>query len=219
MAWTYLHEVARKGVHLLSTLFIIIYILASAFFGHKIGLLVLAFVLVVFLEIEYVRVEMKTKIPIISHLWRLKRSKEQDQLGGEVFFLIGTIICLAIFDVRVAITAVLMTTFGDMVAALVGKKFGKHKLLKFKKRSWEGTIAELIVNLIVGYLFMRTIVNGSIWWLGGSWGAPIWPVIIVMAVTATIVEVIVHKFDDNLLIPIFTGFNGQIMLLILAYFF
>ena len=38
-----------------------------------------------------------------------------------------------------------------------------------------------------------------------------------MALTATIVESSIKKLDDNLLIPLFSGFNGQVALLIVPY--
>jgi len=216
MAWSYTREVARKGIHLLSLSFILIYIIISGFFGHRVGLFALAFLLVILIEIEYVRIEMKAKIPIISRLWWVKRKKEKEKLGGEVFFLVGTIICLSVFDLKIAIAAVLMTTFGDLAAALIGKKFGKHWLPWLKNRAWEGIIAELVVDLIIGFIVLRT----NLWWQSGvGFGQPIWPIIIVMALTATIVETSISKLDDNLLIPVFSGFNGQVVLMILAAFF
>jgi dolichol kinase len=131
-------------------------------------------------------------------------------LGGDVFFLLGAILVLAIFDPKIAIAAILMTTFGDLAAALVGKKFGKHKFVKNK--SWEGTIAELIVNIAIGMIiFMYFDCHCNFY------KASIWAIILVMSLTATIVETFVSKLDDNLLIPVFAGFNGQIVALLLDY--
>ncbi len=216
MAWEFKREIARKGVHLLSLFFIVIYAVSAYFLGHKWGLFTLAFLLVLLIEFEYFRIEQRKKIPIISWFWWVKRPKEKEKLGAEVFFLIGSIICLAVFDLRVAIAAILMTTFGDMAAALIGKRFGKHWIKCLKKKAWEGVIAELIANLIVGFLVLRT----TFWWISGAgYGNPMWAVIIVMALTATFVETVINKLDDNLLIPVFAGFNGQIALLIISAFF
>jgi len=38
-----------------------------------------------------------------------------------------------------------------------------------------------------------------------------------MAITATFVESIVEKLDDNLLIPLFSGFNGQLARYLLGF--
>jgi phytol kinase len=172
--------------------------------------------LVLLIEFEYFRIELGKKIPVISWFWWVKREKEKENMGAEVFFLIGTIICLAVFDMRVALAAILMTTFGDLSAALIGKKFGRNWIKCLKKKAWEGIIAEFAANIIVGFLVLRT----TFWWVSGAgYGSPMWAVIIVMAITATFVETIISKLDDNLLIPVFAGFNGQIALMIVAAFF
>jgi len=79
----------------------------------------------------------------------------------------------------------------------------------------------LFVNLIVGFFVIRTLVNGSVWWASSTIpsGTPIWSVIIVMAVVATLVETLVHKLDDNLLIPLFSGSAGQIVLFFMSVSF
>ena len=124
-----------------------------------------------------------------------KRKKE----GGQVFFLIGAIIALAVFDFDIALAAILMTVFGDMAAALIGKRFGKIWLAK--DRALEGILAELVVDLVIGYLILGPTI-----------------IVLVMALTATIVETIVRKMDDNLVIPLFSGFNGQVARYILRFF-
>ena len=51
------------------------------------------------------------------------------------------------------------------------------------------------MNLIVGFIILDRIY-----------------VILGMAIVATIVETLVDELDDNLLIPIFSGFIGQIIM-------
>ena len=196
MAWNFKKELARKGVHLLSLFFIALFVIVSESYGEKLALLSLVLLLVWFIEIDYVRVEMKKKIPIIS---RFFRRKEKDKHGGQVFFLIGSIICLAVFDFRIALAALLMTTFGDMAAALIGKRFGRTWITK--TRALEGIVAELAVDLVIGYLVLNN-----------------WIIMLVMALTATVAETAISKLDDNLIIPLFSGFNGQIATYILSIF-
>lgn len=217
MGWGLMQEVRRKAVHLLQIIIIFIYILAAAY-GTQIALTILAFLLVLALEAEYVRLELRAKIPGLRHLWKLKRPSEQGKLGGEVFFLLGAILTLAIFDLRVATAAILMTTFGDLAAALVGKAWGRHRISWKPQKTWEGVVAELAVNVAVGVLFVRATLNDSLWWLSSATplGEPLWPVIVVMALTATVVETVISRIDDNLLIPVFSGFNGQIVLYLLS---
>jgi len=102
-----------------------------------------------------------------------------------------------------------MTTFGDLAAALIGTKFGKHYITK--TRAWEGIIAEFLVNIIIGIIiFLTPLISPVSLSLSNSI-----IIILVMSITATFVETIVSKMDDNLLIPLFSGFNGQIALLLL----
>jgi dolichol kinase len=65
----------------------------------------------------------------------------------------------------------------------------------YRNKTWVGFLAELGVNLAVGFFILDNIY-----------------VIIGMASVATIVETLVDELDDNLLIPIFSGFAGQIIM-------
>ena len=123
---------------------------------------------------------------------------------------------LAVFDIRIAMAVILMTTFGDMAAALIGQRFGKHWLKHLKDRAWEGILAEFFVDILigVGVFFWGFWNNFSLFY---NW--QLWIIVFVMAVSATIVETIIYKMDDNLVIPLFAGFNGQITLMIINYFF
>ncbi len=193
MSWDFRKEVRRKGIHLLSAGFVIVFVLASDFWGKKIALFLLTALLLLLLEIDYVRVELRRKIPFV---WRLWRRREENRFGGQVFFLIGTIISLAVFDFPIALAAILMTTFGDMAAALIGKRFGHVYVTK--ERSLEGIVGEFIVNFFIG-----AIIITNFW------------IVLVMSLTATIVESAVDRLDDNLLIPLFAGFSGQVSVVVL----
>ncbi len=193
MGWDLKKELKRKAIHLLALSFIIIFILISSNYGETLALFALVFLLIIFLELDYVRVDLRRNIPFVSGLWRLK---EKNRPGGQVFFLIGAIISLAVFDFRIALVAILMAIFGDMAAALIGKKFGKTWLTKTK--ALEGILAEFFIDVIIAYFIIGN-----------------WIIILIMALTATTVETLVNKLDDNLMIPLFAGFNGQLALYIL----
>ena len=108
-----------------------------------------------------------------------------------MFLLLGAIIVFAIFDTRIAVAAVLMTVFGDLSAAIIGQRFGKHWISKDK--AWEGVIAEFVVNLVIGYLILSNVI-----------------VILVLALAATLVETFVRRIDDNLTIPVAAGLVGEL---------
>ena len=216
--WTFKKELIRKSIHLFSVIFLIAYVVVSNSVNHKVALLFLSFMLIILFELEYVRLETGEKIPFLRKLWEYRRDKEKNHMGAEIYFLLGAIISLAIFDPRIAAAGILMVTFGDLAAALVGTKYGKTPLPFIKDKAWEGFLAELAVNFIIGFLVLRTPVENHMWW-EFSWvpmGQPMWWVIIVMAVSASIVETAVKKLDDNLLVPVIAGFNGEIAYLIIS---
>ncbi len=211
MQWSFKNELARKFVHLLSLFILLVYFLAVDIFNPDIALVILVFVLITFLELEYLRLELGAKIPILRGFWKhLRRKKEEKALGSEIFFLVGAILVLAVFDTQIAVAAILMTTFGDMAAALIGSRFGKNYLSYPEDTAWEGILAEFFVNIVIGIIVFFIFPGVSFSNLN------YWIIILVMATTATIVETFAGKIDDNLLIPVFSGFNGQIALLILG---
>jgi len=185
-------ELQRKVVHATSLLIAVGYYILP----KEAVLLLMTLFLILFLEIEFVRIDLKLKLPFFHKLYR---EKEEDRLSGNVFFLIGAIIAISVFSKEIAIAAILMTTFGDAAAAIFGKRFGRTWIPKLKNRAVEGCMAEFVVDLVIGFIFL------------GSW-----PVILVMAGTATIGETVVEKIDDNLLIPLFAGFNAQIISYIIS---
>jgi len=210
MRWKYKNELARKFVHILSILILIIYYYSFKYYDKQTALLILVAILILFLFFEYIRIELKTKPEFMKRIWAyVRRGKEKHRMGGDIFLILGIIISLAIFDFRIAVAVILMTTIGDLSAALIGKKYGKHSFLNLKDRTIEGTTAQFIVDLLIG-IFVFIIFSGSsiINW-------QIWLVILAIAFTATAVETLVYEMDDNLMIPIFAGLIGQIIFYLL----
>ena len=187
-------EAKRKLIHLLGFGYVILYYIAMQLFGHRIAILILLASLIFFVVIEFFRVIEHKKIPIFHFLWR---TKEENTVGGQVYYLLGLILALSLFEFPIAITVILMTIFGDMAAAIFGITFGKHWIKKLPETAWEGIIAEFTVDIIIGYLII------------GSW-----IIIIPMAAMATFVETVFPHVDDNLAIPVFAGFIGQTLKLL-----
>ena len=193
MAWLFWNEVGRKLIHITILIVLWVFFIIEKAYNKQIALVALVLLLIIFLISEYFRLELGWRIPFFS---QFIRPKEEHRMYGVIFFLSATVICLAVFDYRIAIAALLMTTFGDMMAALAGKKWGETIL--FKNKTMVGFNAELAVNLIVGFIVLHSL-PASIY------------IILGMAITATAVETLVDELDDNLLIPLFAGFVGQMI--------
>ena len=189
-------EILRKSVHLVSVLIVLVY----QFCGKETILWVLMLFLVGVLVLDYFRVEHGIRLPFFHIMYR---KCEADRFGGHIFFALGAISVISLFSREVAYAAILMTTFGDLAAAIIGKFYGKRRVFQklFKNdKSIEGSASEFLIDFFIGLLIL---------------GNPI--VSLVMAFLATLTETAVNKIDDNLIVPVFAGFFGQITLNILTY--
>lgn len=161
----------------------------------RIAILAMTALLLLLLEIEYVRLEHRPKIAEIFD--SLFRRHEKTRVSGAVFLVIACVISFSAFDYWIAFLAVSMAVFGDLAAAIIGQIFGKTKF--YKNKTYVGTLACLVMNIVVGLLTLPSL-----------------PILIFgMAVTATLFEAFTRKLDDNLTVPLFAGFVGQMV----VYFF
>ncbi len=184
-------EFLRKLVHL-SGLFIVVgYTLLLNYFSEQIAILVMTALLLIFLQVEYFRLEHKPKMA--DKFAFLLRSHEQTQMNAAVFFVMSCIIAFSAFDYWVAVLATFMTVFGDLFAALVGKAFGGFKI--YKSKTFVGTFAGFAANFLVGFLILPEYIF----------------LVLPVAFTATLVELLTAKLDDNLTVPLFSGFVGQMV--------
>jgi phytol kinase len=93
-----------------------------------------------------------------------------------------------------AVLGVLVMTWGDGLAALVGRRWGHHlyKIWDMQK-SWEGSLTMALVSYIVSSLIFLSL-QGAIWqtWLVSS----------VVALVATVLEAFSKWGVDNLTVPV-----------------
>ncbi len=186
-------EIIRKTIHLSFNSFIP---LAYLFLNiPKIWMVILlSIALVVFVMIDLGRTRDGCLSKIFGKLFNgMLRSHELDgKLTGASYVLIGSFISIAIFPKEIAVLALLFTAVGDTAAALYGKKFGK---LRIWNKTLEGSIAGLIACLIIT-LFFPQIPN--IIKFSGTFAA-------------MFIELLPIKIDDNLRIPLFSGFVMYIL--------
>ncbi|MBD2528446.1 phosphatidate cytidylyltransferase [Nostoc flagelliforme FACHB-838] len=93
-----------------------------------------------------------------------------------------------------AALGILVMTWGDGLAALIGQRFGKHKYKVFgTEKSWEGSLTMMLVSYVVSSL----ILVGT---QGNSWQT--WTVSLLVAVIATGLEAVSFLGIDNLTVPL-----------------
>jgi len=193
MQWNFFHEIVRKIIHLTILIALLIYFTIKNQSGQQAAILFLVLLLIIFLILEYFRLELNYKIP---YFHQFIRPKEEYRVYGVIFFLSATIIALAAFDTAIALAALLMTTFGDMTAAIAGKRYGTTIL--FKNKTVIGFVTELVTNLIVAVIISLSF-------------SIVLYIPIIMAFVATITESMVDELDDNLVVPLVSGFIGQML--------
>ena len=122
-------------------------------------------------------------------------------LNGATYVFISALICVIIFPKVFFITAFSILIISDTVAALIGRKFGKHKFLA---KSFEGTLSFFISASIVVFFTPKIEGNMTEYLIGFA-----------AAFVGAIVENISFGFaDDNLSIPLSVGLTMWALYLI-----
>jgi dolichol kinase len=188
-------EILRKLFHLYQLPAIFGFVALRFYFSEKVATFVAVILLMIVLEAEFLRLNLR--VPF-SDPFGIMRRHEKNNLTNVHYFILALIATFAVFDIKIAVTALLLTTFGDLASSLVGIKYGKNRL--WNGKSWQGFFAGLVTNLLVAAVFL--------------WQYPM--IFIAMAFTASLVELVTYKLDDNLTVPIYSGFVGQVLAYILG---
>jgi dolichol kinase len=115
------------------------------------GVVLLGVVAVVALAVEWARFRLRwARYHFLRATRLLLRPHERTSIAGATHMAIAYLLALALFPKPIAIAAMLYNGLGDAAAALVGKRWGRHRVRWGK--SWEGATAALVVNLAVGVL-------------------------------------------------------------------
>jgi dolichol kinase len=195
----YKDELVRKLIHLFSLSIPIIYY----FIPRSDAILILSILTFVALFLDTSRYFFPSVGKIFYRYFGfLLRKHELDaskkNLNGATYVFISALICVILFPKVFFITAFTILIISDTMAALIGRKFGKHKLLS---KSFEGTLAFFISASIVVFLTPK-VDNLPMEYIIG----------IIAAAVGAIVENISFGFaDDNLAIPISIGFTLWIL--------
>jgi phytol kinase len=186
-----MHEVLRKGVHLLIGLSI-----AIAIPLVDMQLVLMAFVLAIFAGfILSDAISKGYKLPVISRVVLLLERKDVMPGKGTLYFAIGVFFVLVFFPLQVVIPAIICLAVLDGVATLVGIHYGHHKI--WKSKSLEGTLAGMGTTVIA----LLVLTPLSI------------PLAVAAAITAGVVELL-SPVDDNLTIPLSVCIALSLLLLL-----
>lgn len=129
-----------------------------------------------------------------GQMLRPHEKKGKGFFNGATWVLISATICVASFPKIITITGFTILIISDIFAALIGRRFGKHKIFD---KSWEGTISFVISAIAIVFLYYNLFNLPFSYLISG----------VIAAVISGFVELIskVIKVDDNLAIPISVG--------------
>ncbi len=134
---------------------------------------------------------------IISPLVR-QHEKAGDFMGA-TYILLAVCLTVTLYDKPIAVAALAFIIVGDTLAALIGRRFGRHR---FGNKSIEGSLA-----CLGGCAIVAVIVPNLTWEVRFSG-----------AIVATIVEALPLGTDDNITVPVLSGLWMTLLSRILTNF-
>jgi len=120
-------------------------------------------------------------------------------LNGATWMCIAAALCAVFFAAPIAAAVLVMLMVGDGAAAIIGRRFGRHRFPGFDK-SWEGSIAFFLTAMLVALpLTLPALMNS----LGH---VPLSSLQIgVGALVSAVLEALPIPINDNVRVPILAG--------------
>ena len=189
---SYRTELIRKGIHLSSIVIPLLYFTIP----RNVALAIIIPLTLVVLAVDILR-HWNAPFEKWFHTvfgWLLRRhesDRSKKQLNGATYVLIAATLCLLIFPKIIAVTSFIILIISDMMGALIGRKFGRHKFLG---KSVEGSSAFFLSAVIVVLLTPKIGYTPGEYMIGAF-----------AAAVGTVFEALPWSVDDNISIPLSVG--------------
>lgn len=124
------------------------------------------------------------------------RAEEQLKESAMIPYAIGILLTLLSFPKSVALIAICILALADPLSAIIGINYGKRHWVK--EKTIEGSVAFLSISFACAFLILWNMSSG-LWW-------QVLLISLLLSLLVSAFEMIPLKIDDNLTIPLFTGF-------------
>ena len=178
-------EIKRKFFHHLSLVYLVVYWFTPRMFS----VLFFGFFVLVLGVIEFLRIRRpEMNAWFFGKFGGIHRESEILSPSGIFWTLLGSWLTILIFtNKRIVIPALGFLVFGDTLAALGGKKWGKRPWEKNPMKTKEGSACFAVISAAWAFLFVR------------------WPVAILGALSGAWIESRPLPYNDNLWVPVLSG--------------
>ena len=184
-------ELGKKMGRLIAGTFLVLF---SMYLKNKYGLDFLKnflfFLILFFLFLDYLRAGLMIKIPFYSQWGNI--NYEKNEVHPATFALLGLSLALQIAGFDLALAAFSMFVWGDSLAAVIGRGFGRIKL--FKTKTWEGSLAMFLFSMMAGAFFIKVLF-----------------LLFVLSVLATLIELFLLRVPDALVLPLSIAVLGKLI--------
>lgn len=188
-------ELARKSIHVGTVLVP----LAALWLPPPVTVAILAIGVAVAVVVEWARFQIRwVRYQFLKRTRRMLRHHERLRPAGATYLVVAYLVAMLVFPPPLAVVAMLYTGLGDATAALVGKRWGRHRTAWGK--SWEGAGAAAAVNVAVGLAIPGVPPAAAV--AGG--------------LAAALLEFVPLPIDDNLRTTLGGGAVGWLVWLLVA---
>jgi dolichol kinase len=166
--------------------------------------------LTLFVLLEFsLRTGRKWYIPFASRVYHIIANGyelENKTMLGAVFFCLSGLIVVSFLELHAALVGIMIASYADSAASIVGKAYPKHAIGYNKRKHWEGTAAFAIVGFIVT-AFVLAFVPVAL--------PKLFVISLLTASVSALVESLPMKFYyDNLTVTLVAALLAQLLMIV-----
>jgi dolichol kinase len=199
---------SRKDIHLGRRIFHLCngVIVATAYqflFTHQQAVYLLGTIACLIYVFDHTRIaypDLLNRTPWLTRLFM--RAEEQFRESAMIPYVMAILLSIITFPKQIALIAILTLAIADPLAAIIGIRFGKRHWVS--QKTVEGSIAFFLVAFCCSFGVLYSVAPQQIWAITGA--------SLLTSIVVSGFEMLPIKIDDNLTIPLITGFTAWLFI-------